>query len=199
MMRWIVGIFLLLLVFGGILLFGLGIFPSRQQRPAVTEVSPEAAASAEMKLAALDNGEEVRLSGIELTSLFRYRPEIWSAGAVTSPAIQMSGDTLWLTGAIPTDRLPSQPEIDAIRFFLPDTAWVELAGHVRPMPGGVTVLDVSSIDLAGMPIPPRYIPVIADRMGHEQRADLPPTSIILPLPGGVGSARVEGGELILTP
>jgi hypothetical protein len=199
-MRWVVLVLLVALLGVGLVAYGLGIFPPRRPAFEMANVSPAAAAVAEMKLARLQShGEEARLTGVELTSLFRYRPEVWSLGAVRSPLLRLSGDTLWISGSIPTDQLPSQPEIDAIRFFLPDTARVDLGGTVRGMGRGTAVLEITSVEVAGMPIPPRYFPLIIDRLGGEGEAGLPRSAFVLPLPPGIGSARVAGDELILTP
>src|SRR5688572_18760903 len=95
-------------------------------------ISPEAAEEAENKLRRLQAGEEVRLTDSEVTSLFRYRPEVWSLGGMSSPIVRMSGDTLWLSGAVDPQYLPPHPALDAVRMILPDTVRVDLAGSVTP-------------------------------------------------------------------
>lgn len=173
--------------------------PFLQQREA-TEVSPEAAAMAEAKLERLRSEQEpVSLSGIELSSLLRYRGDPWTRDLVQSPAIEMSGDTLRLSGTVATERLPAHPELDRVRGLLPDSARVEVTGGVTSSVAGRSVLDVHTVEFAGIPIPERFYPAILERLGGARGPGVPPTAMALPLPPGVGSARVEGGLLVLTP
>jgi hypothetical protein len=73
-----------------------------------TEASPEVAAAAEAKLEQLRaGGDSVRLSGVEITSLLRYRAPAAALEMVHDPAVVIAGDTIRLTGRVPTDRLPS--------------------------------------------------------------------------------------------
>jgi hypothetical protein len=199
-MRGLLVALLVVALAGGGLLLYLGVLPPGRSAPAPLEVSPAAAASAEVKLSRLaSEGEPARLSEVELTSLFRFRPEVWSLAGVRDPEVRLSGSTLRLSGVLPTDRLPALPELEAIRMFIPDTARVEVGGTVEPIAGGRTVLDISSIEIAGMPIPARFYPAILDRLGRDPGDGLPPTAYPLPLPQGIGAARIENGELILTP
>lgn len=198
----------LLVAVVGLALFGLLVVfafsrgligPGETARP-LTEVSPAAAASAEDKLRRLqEGGEEARFSGAEITSLLRYHPELWSFEGLQSPDVWMEGDTLRIRGAVPTDQLPNEPEIEALRFFLPDTAHVEVSGTVRPLEPGTSVIDIASIEISGMPIPSRYYPLIVNRIGGGEPNGLSSAAYPLPLPAGIGSARVQAGELILTP
>src|SRR5690606_8600519 len=133
-----------------------------------------------------------------LTSLFRFRPEIWSLGILREPAVRISGDTVSVLGRIATANLPAEPEIEQIRAFLPDSADVEVSGTVRPLSPTLTVLEVGSIEVAGMPIPaPFYSPVI-DRLSPAQQESLPPGTFALLLPPGIASIRAEGGDLVIT-
>lgn len=189
---------LLLLAVGGLTAFGLGYLPLEPEPIEIGNVSPAAAAAAEVKLAQLDAaGEEVRLTSVELTSLFRYRPEIWSLGIVREPAVRMSGDTLRVSGRVATADLPSEPEIDQLRPLLPDTVPVDLFGSVRPLGPSTTVLEIGAIEVAAMPIPARYYTHLLQRLGQGPENNLPPGTLALPLPAGIGSARIEGGELVL--
>lgn len=176
----------------------LGLLTAPAGTATTLTVSPQAAAEAEVKLSRLEpDGEEVRLSEIELTSLFRYRPEVWNLGIVTEPEVRLLGDTVEVSGGVVLDQI-SAPQLDRFRGFLPDTALVQLRGTVRAV-GGASVLDIASVELEGMPIPARLHPQILDRLGRDPADTLPPSSVPLPLPAGIGSARVEGGVLILTP
>lgn len=164
------------------------------------EVSEEAAEKAEEKLARLrDEGEPVRLSSVELSSLLRYRTPAWAASAVSDPEIQMAGDTLWVAGTVPTDRIPPHPDLDRVRALLPDSARVELRGNVRSLGSGRAAIDVQQVEFAGIPIPERYYPPMLERLGRGGATGLGPSEMPLPLPPGITEARVEDGYLVLIP
>lgn len=165
-----------------------------------TEVSPEAAESAEEKLLGLrSGGDEVRLNSAELSSLLIYRRPEWAPEAVRSPLIEMTGDTLRVAATIPTAGIPSHPDVDRIRSLLPDSARLEVAGSVRMLNGGRAALDVREVELAGIPIPERYYPPMLERFRRSRADDLHPTELDLPLPPGVSEVRVEDGYLVLLP
>ena len=164
------------------------------------EVSPEAAAIAEQKLVRLrDDGRTARLSGVELSSLLRYRSPRWVTNMVAVPSIVLSADTLRLFGTVSTDQLPSHPELDAARAFLPDNSRIEVAGQVRSLPSGRIALHLLEVEVAGLPVPRRYFPLILEKVGRPDEPELPENAVALQLPAGVGSARIEHGILILTP
>ena len=191
-----------LLLVGLLVLVGLGwCISDRLERGAVpVEVSPEAAASAEEKLERLrSEGEEVRLSGVELSSLFRYRGPVWAVNGVEEPGVAMHGDTLVLSGTVATERLPSHPELDRIRGLLPESSRIEITGQVAPLQTGRVALNIAQVQFAGIPIPSRYYPDVLERIGRREEPGLQPTALALQLPEGVSSARVEGGHLVLTP
>lgn len=165
-----------------------------------TEVSAEAAELAEEKLRRVrEDGQPVALSAVELSSLLRYRAPVWALNAVASPAVALAGDTVRVSGLVPTDRLPSHPELDPVRGFLPDTARFQIVGHVRPLGEGRAALQVEEVEFAGIPIPARYYPELLRRIGRQDEPGLDPAAVAVRLPEGIGSARVERGELILTP
>jgi hypothetical protein len=168
--------------------------------PEATEVSPEAAAAAEAKLERLrSEGEPARLSSVELTSLIRYRAPAAALETLHEPSVRMSGDTIRLSGRIPTDRLPSHPDLDKVRPFLPDTAPLVIQGQVEPLGAGRAALDIRSVQFAGVPIPPSYYPAMLERLGRKPEPGLPPAAVAVTLPPGVGAARVEEGHLVLSP
>ena len=197
----LLGAIAVLVILVGSIVVGVtsGLIPFGSATDAI-EVSPAAAAAAEVKLTALRTDRtEARLTGHELTSLFRYRPEIWSMGAVLQPQVHMVGDTISVAGKVSTVDLPSDAEIDAIRMLLPDTADVAVSGKVHAGEPGNIVLEIFSMEVAGMPVPRRYYPTILARLGN---GDAPPensATVTIPLPSAVSSARVESGQLVLTP
>lgn len=173
---------------------------ARRGTPEATEISPEAAASAETKLRALrERGETVRLSEVEVASLLRYRAPVWAAGVVNQPTIEMSEDTVRLSGLVPTDRLPAHPQLDQVRAFLPESSRVEVAGVVRPLAPGRIAVAVAEISFAGIPIPARYYGEMLVRMGRRDEPGLPANAFAVPLPVGVSEVRVQDGSLVLSP
>jgi hypothetical protein len=190
-----------------VLLIGAGVFmgirsgliPFGEAAESV-EISPEAAASAEVKLTALrEDGTEARLSGPELSSLFRFRPGIWSMGAVLQPEVRMNVDSISVSGRVATASLPPDREIDAIRMLLPDTADVAVTGTIHPGSRGTVILEIYGMEVAGMPVPRRYYPMILERVGRGDATAADSITVTIPLPARVSAARVENGELVLTP
>ncbi len=124
------------------------------------------------KLARVRDGEEVQLSGVELSSLFRYRAPLWAVSGVEDADVEMYGDTLVLSGRVATDRLPSHPELDRIRPLLPESSRIEITGQVRPYRTGSASLNIEQVQFAGIPIPARYYPEVLDRIGREESPGL---------------------------
>lgn len=171
-----------------------------QGDPAPTEVSEEAAVVAEQKLERLRaDRDTVSLSAVELSSLLRFRAPVWATNSVAEPSVALAGDTVVLSGVVPTDQLPPHPELERVRGLLPDSARFEITGHVRPLQDGRAALEVAEVEFAGIPIPARYYPELLRRIGRQDEPGLPETALAVRLPEGVGSARIESGHLILTP
>lgn len=171
-----------------------------EEEAVAATVSPEAAAQAEAKLERLrEEGETIRLSEVEFTSLLRYGMRDRIPGDLYAPAVEFRGDTLRLMGRIPSDRLPRLPELGPVADFLPDTADVDVLGHLRMLEPGRAALDVRRVTFAGIPVPERLYPRALERMGRPDEPGLPAAAFPFHLPEGVGAARVEGGTLILSP
>lgn len=165
-----------------------------------TVVSPEAAAEAEAKLDRLRaSGDTARLSAAEFTSYLRYRYDDRLGGQIETPAIAFSGDTVTLQGRIPTNRLPSTREVEAVRFMLPDTADVRVTGAVRTLGPGRAAVRVDAVSFARVPVPENVYPDALKRFGRRDEPGLAPNEYAFPLPPGVGSAAVEEGVLVLAP
>jgi hypothetical protein len=171
-----------------------------KQVPEYTAVSPEAAASAEAKLERLRAaGDTVRLSDVEFTSYMRYRFRTQLTGQLDSASIDFAGDTVTLTGRLPTDRLPSTREVEAMRYLMPDTADVRVEGSLRTLEPGRAALKVRRASFARVSIPPNVYPDALNRVGRRDEPGLGPDEYAFRLPPGVGAAQVEGGELVLAP
>lgn len=169
-------------------------------RDGTVEVSRQAADDAAEKLEGLRPGAApVRLSSAELSSLLRYRAPAWAPARLRDPAVRITGDTLYISAMIPTDDIPSHPDLDRVRGLLPDSARVEVAGSVRSIGGSRAALAVRQVEFAGIPIPERYYPPMLDRLGRRDVPGLAPEEMALPLPPGVREVRVEDDYLILFP
>ncbi len=188
---------LLLLAVIGVGAWRLGYL--RSGPPVATEVSPAAAAQAEAKYRELvEGGRPVRLNEVELTSALRYRLRDRLPGDLYDPAVALRGDTVTLSGRVPADRLPLVPALDRVRAFLPDTASIDVTGALAGGAGSA-YFDVREVRFAGVPIPARYYPQALRGLGRRDEPGLPATAFGFRLPDGVGSARVEGGQLVLKP
>lgn len=164
------------------------------------EVSEEAADIAESKLMRLiDDGEEIRLSEVEVSSLLRYRSQGLVEGTVQEPMVQLEGDTLVLTGTVATDSLPSHPELNTLKPLLPERAPVEVSGTMQQLERGRAAFEVIDVEFAGLPVPDRYYPEMLQKVGRRDEPNLGEHAIAIRLPPGVGSARIEAGYLILSP
>lgn len=193
----------LLVVIGGGLWFFRGLIPGPWQRdPVITEVSEEGAVAAEAKLERLRNdGETVRMSGLEFTSYMRYRMAPRFSADIEMPTVAFEGDQVRVAGRLPKDRIPESQlrQLGRAADFIPDTATVEVGGGLRMLAPGRAALKVSSVAAERIPIPrDRYLPVL-DRVGGMDEPGLERDEVAFQLPPGVGSARVENGELVLGP
>jgi hypothetical protein len=170
------------------------------RQPEPVQVSEAAAAMAEAKLERLrDHGEPAQLSGVEISSLIRYRLSGWVPAQLRDPSVALSGDTVRLGGRVPTAELPEVPELDRVRSFLPDTAQVAVTGRLTTLGTGRAAFDVAEVAVSGVPLPARFYPDVLERLGRRNEPGLAPTAVPFALPEGVGSARVENGYLLLAP
>jgi hypothetical protein len=196
--------FLLGLIGLGLLAAGAWTFrdriPGPWQEKEPVEVSPAAAASADEKLARLrSGGDTIRLSDVEFTSYLRYRFQEQLAGQLEAPTVDFEGEQVTLSGRFPTDRLPDSRQVRALQEFHPDTADVHVAGGVRTLSPGRVALRVDNASFARVPVPAEVIPEALGRVGRRDEPGLGPNEYAFSLPPGVGSARVEAGQLVLAP
>ena len=169
---------------------------------AALQVSPEAAQSAETKLARMrSSGDTVHLSSVEFTSYLRYRFKDQFTDQLEAPTVEFAGDTLTLNGRFPTDRLPDTRDVAALRDFLPDTADVRVRGQLRTLGPGRGAIQVHNVSVAKVPVPRDVYINALKRVGGGATAEpgLGRDEYPFRLPPGVGSARVQGGELVLGP
>lgn len=183
--------------------FFRGLIPGPWQRdPVITEVSEAGAAAAEAKLERLrSEGDTVRMSGFEFTSYMRYRMAQRFAADVELPTVTFDGDRVKVAGRLPKDRIPESQlrQLGAAAQWVPDTADVAVNGSLRMMAPGRAALKVESASFAQVPVPrEKFLPVM-DRVGGMDEPGLERDEVAFQLPAGVGSARVENGELVLAP
>lgn len=193
----------LLVAAGAGLWYFRGLIPGPWQRdPVITEVSEEGAIAAEAKLERLrTQGDTIRMSGIEFTSYMRYRMAQRFAADIELPTVAFTGDQVRVAGRLPKDRIPPSDlaKLGRAVDFIPDTATVEVGGGLRMLAPGRAALKVTSVAAERVPIPrDRYLPVL-DRIGGMDEPGLERDEVAFQLPPGVGSARVENGELVLAP
>jgi hypothetical protein len=193
---------LFLLVFLALLAGGLwffrGLIPGPWNRPPVPlAVSEEAAVAAEEKLKRLrQDGDTVHMSGVEFTSYLRFRMAGRFASDIELPAVTFAGEDVQVAGRFPKDRLPAK-EVGRAMGFLPDTADVGVNGTLRTLAPGRAALKVSSASFAGFPIPRDRLNQVIDRVRGLDEPGLGEDEVAFQLPPGVGSARVENGQLVL--
>jgi hypothetical protein len=180
--------------------FFRGMIPGPWSRqPVYTEVSEEAAAAADAKLDRLrENGDPAHLSGVEFTSYVRYRMADRFALDVDVPVVSFEGETIRVDGRLPTDRLPTGHLPRAAVRFLPDTADVAVSGKLRTLAPGRAALRVESASFARVPVPREQYLSLLDRVTRDE-AGVGEDEVAFQLPSGVGSAQVQGGELVLFP
>jgi hypothetical protein len=176
--------------------------PWQRPDPVITEVSEAGAVAADAKLKRLRNeGETVRMNGAEFTSYMRYRMGPRFSTDIQLPTVAFAGDQVKVAGRLPKDRIPASQlrQLGRAADFIPDTATVEVGGGLRMLAPGRAVLKVNSVAAERVPIPrDRYLPLL-DRVGGMDEPGLERDEVAFQLPPGVGSARVENGELVLSP
>jgi hypothetical protein len=189
-----------LLVVAGGLWFFRGLIPGPWNRPVVhTEVSEEAAASADEKLARMrDDGDTVRLSGVEFTSYVRYRMAERFSLDLETPVVTFEGETIRVDGRVPKERIPVGQLPRAARSFVPDTADVAVSGSLRTVAPGRAALRVESASFARIPVPREQYLTLLDRVAPAEPG-VADDELAFQLPSGVGAAHVENGALVLVP
>jgi hypothetical protein len=174
--------------------------PGLAKEPEVVAVSPAAADQAEEKLERLrSSGDTVHLNEVEFTSYLRYRAPLQIAEQVESVQVDFEGEKVTVSGRLPTDRLPDSRQVRAIRAYLPDTADVRVDGGLRALSPGRAALQVDGVSFAKVPVPAEVYADALKSLGRRDEPGLAPNEYPFPLPPGVGSARVEGGMLVLAP
>jgi hypothetical protein len=163
------------------------------------EASPELAAQADAKLAALgENGgvRRVALTAPELQSLIEYRWGGLLPPDIGSPRVGMSQGRVTLEATVATARFGRVSELREIAAFLPDTAGLRAVGSFVPMADGQVGLEVHELNAASIPIPRQLIPAILGRFPGGGDPDLPSNAVAIQLPAGISTVFVSGDSLV---
>src|SRR5688572_19140937 len=163
------------------------------------ETSPQLAEIAEARLELLREGkvDRVALHEGELQSLLMYRFVQILPAFVDSPRVMVKNGKIEVTARVPVDHLPSIEELGDAAGFLPDTAEVAMRGALLPLDDGRVALSIEQVWAARIPLPQRLVPRALERLGRKDEPGLPKNALALPLPSGIGSARLERDSLIL--
>ena len=164
-----------------------------------TEISEAAAEVADAKLARLrEEGDTVRMSGVEFSSYVRYRMAERFAFDAESPVIAFEGEAVRLDGRVPRTSIPVERIPRAARSFVPDTAEVAVRGSLRTVAPGRAALRIESASFARIPVGREvYVPLLDGATADEPGVG--EDELAFQLPRGVSSAEVQGGELVLYP
>jgi hypothetical protein len=163
------------------------------------EVSPELAARADAKLAALaENGgvRRVALTGPELQSLIEYRWGGLLPPDVGSPRVELGQGRVTLEATVATARFGRVSELRDVAGFLPDTTGLRAVGTFVPMEDGQVGLEVHELTAASIPIPRQLIPTILARFPGSGDPGLPANAVAIPLPPGISAVFVSGDSLV---
>jgi hypothetical protein len=175
--------------------------PSGVSAAAEMAPSEQLAAQAEEKLLRMNGGAtgDVILSGAEIESLLLYRfSDRWPRG-VSAPSVEMREGELVLGLQVSRDALPRLPDFESLLSFLPDTVPVQLRGRVLALGTGEAALMVHRLDASAVPIPRRLFPLVLSHLQGSRVPGVPPEAILLPLPEGVRSLRIDGSSLVISP
>lgn len=174
----------------------------RDWRAGPQEPSPELAAAAQAKLAALASAHDatrVSLTQAEVQSLVRYRIAAALPTYVIEPEIELRGDRLRIRAQVPTDLLPWTDDAIDVQEILPDTAVVTATAQLIPLDGERVGLAVDELTAARVPLPRAMIPMVLRRLGRDDEPGLPADALALPLPTGAGGAYIRRDRLVFVP
>lgn len=143
------------------------------------------------------SGERLALGGRALTSLVRFAVPGLVPPGVSEPQVRLADGRVHLEARVEVAAFPRLPKLDEVVGILPDTVTVALRGTLVPHDQRNLALMVDRVSAAGIPVPSRMVGEVLEGFGRGGRAGLPPDALPVPLPDGVGSARVLGDSLVL--
>jgi len=140
---------------------------------------------------------EMSLAAVELASLLRYAAPGVLPDGVTPPGVEFHSDLIRLRSRVAVDAFPPVPEVERLVGVLPDTVSAEVEGSILPYREGRAALRVQRIRVSGVPLPRSLTPRLLRLLGREDRPDLPPDAVDVPLPAGLSSAYILSDRLVL--
>lgn len=182
----------------------IGMWQSLRSEDVPQEVSPELAAQAERKLAAMseaDAPQRVTLTSRELQSLVAYRMAEALPSFILEPAVTVEDGELRVRARVPTDEVSGMRGLggtEEILSMLPDTTEVVAKGHLIPLGDGRVALSVDDVTAASIPLPDRVIPRILESIGRRDEPNLPADALAVRLPDGVATVFADGDSIVFT-
>jgi len=189
--------------------WGPQVFPRVQEWLGWTEAppglevvaSPELADSAVARVQELRRGqgpEQLAFGGAELTSVLVYAVPGLIPPGVTDPRVTLADGRVHLRARVALEAFPELPDLGPVIGLLPDTLDVALEASLMPFSPERAALLVHQIEASRVPLPRRLVPQILTAMGRTEEPGLPPEALLIPLPGGLGSAYILSDSLILS-
>lgn len=179
----------------------IGDWMGRLELGVESEPSEALARSAETKLDRIAREgltEEVRLSEAELQSLLTYRSGPALPPGIEEPRVDVQDTLVVLSARLRPDELEGFPTADAIRSALADTSRVT-SGLLPELDGpGRILLRVRSLQVGSIVIPPPMLPALVAGL-EAQGVPTSAGAVVVPVPSSVGSIRIEGDDLVLSP
>lgn len=143
------------------------------------------------------NGDELELSGPELTSILRYaRPDLVPDG-LSEPSVRLVEGRAHTAADVALAQFPGLRDLGPVTGILPDTVTLELQGSVMGFGDRSAALVVQGIEIAGVPLPRQVIPEVVRAFRRADRPGLPDEALVVTLPEGIQSAHVVGDRLVL--
>jgi hypothetical protein len=189
--------------------WGPQVFPELQERfgwahESTTEEVPPSPARADsvvVRVQEFRRGEgpdQLAFGGSDLTSVLLYTVPGLIPDGVTDPRVTLAEGRVRLRARVALQSFPDLPDLGPVVGILPDTLDVELEASLMPFGQERAALLVHGIEASRIPLPRRLIPQILIAMGRTDEPGLPPEALLVPLPGGLGSAYILADSLILS-
>ncbi len=168
------------------------------EEPGPTPELADSVLSRVQTLRGAGEGEEVTLSGRDLTAVLRHSVPGLVPGGIERPEVELIGGRIHLRARVVLSAFPKLPDLGPVLGILPDTLDVTLEASLMPFGGEEAALVVQSVEASRIPLPRRLIPGILQAIGRSDRPGLPPEALLVPLPAGLTTAYIRGDSLILS-
>ena len=142
-------------------------------------------------------GEDIELSGVEVTSLLRYSRAEQVPEGMGDPAVFFEEGRAVASADVAVSDFPGLPDMGPVAGMIPDTVRVQITGSVIGFGEGEAVLFAQGIEIGGVPLPRAVIPEVMRGLGRAHRPGLPPEAVAVDLPDGIASVHVSGDRLVV--